>query len=108
MDRCSSIPSADDTFHSFDAQGPPLGLLPRLTYGGPELLKFDSGDILVLVTDGFIEYNNGAGEEFGSCPGAGRRPREPAKAARGDHRSNCAPPLEHSPGASGSWTISRL
>ena len=58
--------SAEDTFHSFDAQGPPLGLLPRLTYGGPEILKFDGGDILVLVTDGFIEYNNAAGEEFGA------------------------------------------
>jgi serine phosphatase RsbU (regulator of sigma subunit) len=58
--------SADDTFHSFEAQGPPLGLLPRLTYGGPQVLKFNAGDILVLVTDGFIEYNNPAGEEFGA------------------------------------------
>ena len=58
--------AADDNFYCFEAQGPPLGLLQRIGYGSPELLKFDSGDMLVLVTDGFIEFTNGADEEFGS------------------------------------------
>jgi serine phosphatase RsbU (regulator of sigma subunit) len=58
--------SAEDTFYSFDAQGPPLGLLPRMPYGSSQPLKFDRGDILVLVTDGFIEYTNPADEEFGA------------------------------------------
>jgi serine phosphatase RsbU (regulator of sigma subunit) len=57
--------SAQDRFDSVDAQGPPLGLLPRFSYAGPRLLKFDSGDILVLVTDGFIEWANSNDEEFG-------------------------------------------
>ncbi len=58
--------AAEDAFYSFEAQGPPLGLLPRIPYGGPEVLKFDRGDMLVLVTDGFIEFTNAADEEFGA------------------------------------------
>jgi serine phosphatase RsbU (regulator of sigma subunit) len=58
--------AAEDAFYSLEAQGPPLGLLPRIRYAGPEKLKFDRGDILVLVTDGFVEFANAADEEFGA------------------------------------------
>jgi serine phosphatase RsbU (regulator of sigma subunit) len=57
--------SAEGQIRRYDAQGPPLGILPRLSYGGAQTLKFASGDILVLVTDGFIEWANAKDEEFG-------------------------------------------
>jgi serine phosphatase RsbU (regulator of sigma subunit) len=57
--------SAEDRFYSYDAHGLPLGLLPHFSYGCPQTLKFAPGDILVLVTDGFIEWANGNDEDFG-------------------------------------------
>jgi len=57
--------SAEDRFRSYDAQGLPLGLIPNLNYSRPQVLKFAPGDILVLVTDGFIEWANKDDEEFG-------------------------------------------
>jgi len=57
--------SVEDRFYSHDAQGLPLGLMPCANYGRPHVLKFTSGDILVLVTDGFIEWANANDEDFG-------------------------------------------
>lgn len=57
--------AAANGFMAIDVQGPPLGLLPRFRYGEPLVLTFDHGDILVLVTDGFIEWTNPKDEEFG-------------------------------------------
>jgi len=57
--------SAEDTFLCIDAQGPPLALLPGITYKPAETLKFDRGDVLVLLTDGFIEWENASGDDFG-------------------------------------------
>jgi serine phosphatase RsbU (regulator of sigma subunit) len=57
--------AADDGFRSLDAQGPPLGLLPQAPYGGPQSMRFSRGDILMLVTDGFVEWANSADEDFG-------------------------------------------
>jgi serine phosphatase RsbU (regulator of sigma subunit) len=57
--------AADDRFECRDAQGPPLGLLPHFGYGRPHVLQFNPGDILVLVTDGFIEWSNPDDEDFG-------------------------------------------
>jgi len=56
--------SHEDRFYTYDAQGPPLGLLPRFAYGEPEKMKFCRGDILALVTDGFLEWTNANDEEF--------------------------------------------
>jgi serine phosphatase RsbU (regulator of sigma subunit) len=58
--------SKEDKVCILDAQGPPLGLLPQCNYGAPEILKILPGDILVLITDGFIEWENAQGEEFGA------------------------------------------
>jgi serine phosphatase RsbU (regulator of sigma subunit) len=57
--------SQENQFCNYDAQGPPLGLLPRCRYDGPDRLQFAPGDILVLVTDGFVEWVNADDEEFG-------------------------------------------
>jgi sigma-B regulation protein RsbU (phosphoserine phosphatase) len=39
--------------------------LPRASYCGPHVLRFGRGDILALVTDGFVEWANGDDEDFG-------------------------------------------
>jgi serine phosphatase RsbU (regulator of sigma subunit) len=57
--------SAEKCFRRSEAQGPPLGLLPRFNYGEAQIMKFAPGDILVLVTDGFIEWANAGDEDFG-------------------------------------------
>jgi serine phosphatase RsbU (regulator of sigma subunit) len=57
--------SGKDCFYSIDAQGPPLGLLPQFSYGSAQVLKFEPGDILLLVTDGFLEWTNASDEDFG-------------------------------------------
>ncbi len=50
---------------SYDPQGLPLGLLPQFSYGCPELVNFARGDILVVVTDGLVEWANQNNEDFG-------------------------------------------
>jgi serine phosphatase RsbU (regulator of sigma subunit) len=59
--------SSEDRFHSYNAHGLPLGLLPHFNYDGPQVLRFAPGDILVLVTDGFIDWANGNDEDFGEA-----------------------------------------
>ena len=57
--------SSEDCFRNYDAQGLPLGLLPRFSYGAAQELKFGRGDILMLVTDGFLEWANVNDDDFG-------------------------------------------
>jgi sigma-B regulation protein RsbU (phosphoserine phosphatase) len=48
-----------------DSQGVPLGIMGDVKYDRPIELKFDPGDALVLVSDGFFEWMNAHGETFG-------------------------------------------
>jgi len=57
--------SAHDTFEQFGAQAIPLGLLPELHSAEPLMLHLDEGDMLVLATDGFFEWEDASGEQFG-------------------------------------------
>jgi serine phosphatase RsbU (regulator of sigma subunit) len=57
--------SARDAFQEFAAQAIPLGLLPDLNAGEPVILDLDCGDMVVLATDGFFEWENADGEQFG-------------------------------------------
>jgi phosphoserine phosphatase RsbU/P len=59
------------------AQGLPLGILPHLVSGPPEIVELYPGDMLVLATDGFFEWANPKGDEFGV-----RRIREIIRLAR--------------------------
>jgi serine phosphatase RsbU (regulator of sigma subunit) len=57
--------ATQDCFRTFEPQGVPLGLIPRATYCGPHIVRFSRGDILFLVTDGFVEWANANDDDFG-------------------------------------------
>ena len=54
-----------DKFESLEAQGIPLGMIAGITYEKAEVRRMSAGDMIVLVTDGFYEWENPQGEEFG-------------------------------------------
>jgi len=56
---------ASDTFESLEAQGIPLGLMSGITYEHGTKGHLEAGDILVLITDGFYEWEDPDGEQFG-------------------------------------------
>jgi serine phosphatase RsbU (regulator of sigma subunit) len=59
--------SADNqSFRLIDAQALPLGILPDLWDAVPVQLSMKPGDIVLLITDGFFEWENSAGEQFGT------------------------------------------
>jgi len=58
--------SANQSFRILDAQALPLGILPDLWAAVPVKLSMQPGDIVLLVTDGFLEWENSAGEDFGN------------------------------------------
>ncbi|HWC15951.1 MAG TPA: SpoIIE family protein phosphatase [Terriglobales bacterium] len=51
---------------AFPAHDVPLGILPRLTSESPQVIAMQEGDIVFLITDGFLEWENAAGEQFGA------------------------------------------
>ena len=57
--------AAVDQFEEIDAQGVPLGLFSDLPYDESPQYEMAPGDMLVLITDGFFEWANTEGEEFG-------------------------------------------
>jgi serine phosphatase RsbU (regulator of sigma subunit) len=56
----------EDRFDALDAQGLPLGISPNLMSEAPVNLELNPGDMLVLATDGFYEWANARGEQFGA------------------------------------------
>ncbi|MCH6570280.1 MAG: serine/threonine-protein phosphatase, partial [Acidobacteria bacterium] len=56
--------AADDRVHDFSAHGVPFGLFPGSGYGSPQQIKLAPGDMLILITDGFLEWMNSEDEEF--------------------------------------------
>jgi sigma-B regulation protein RsbU (phosphoserine phosphatase) len=57
--------AAEDRVESFIAHNIPFGLAPEIGYGPPSVLEMSPGDALVLITDGFFEWPNAAGDQFG-------------------------------------------
>jgi serine phosphatase RsbU (regulator of sigma subunit) len=56
---------SEDRVEEIGAQGLPLGILSQFVSDPPKLLELNKGDLLVLATDGFFEWTNGEGEQFG-------------------------------------------
>jgi len=56
----------DDRFTEINAQAVPFGILPSFVTDPPARLQLHSGDLLLLATDGFFEWENDQGEQFGT------------------------------------------
>jgi serine phosphatase RsbU (regulator of sigma subunit) len=56
---------SNDEIQDLEAQGIPLGMLLNVKYTHGTEVQLAAGDMLVLVTDGFYEWTNPEGEEFG-------------------------------------------
>jgi len=52
-------------FQDHAAQGIPLGISPVFPFGAPGEITLSPGDMAILLTDGFIEWEDPAGEQFG-------------------------------------------
>ncbi|HEY0376851.1 MAG TPA: PP2C family protein-serine/threonine phosphatase [Pyrinomonadaceae bacterium] len=52
---------------NLEAQGIPLGMFAGIRYGRATEGQLAAGDFLALVTDGFYEWENPEGEEFGQA-----------------------------------------
>lgn len=50
----------------WDADDLPLGIAAPLTYDAPRRVAFEPGDVLVLTTDGFFEWANESGDQYGT------------------------------------------
>ncbi len=70
--------ASDDRVHSFDAHGVPFGIFRSMAYGPAQKIRLAAGDMLVLITDGFFEWTNAQGEDFGL-----ERLHQAIRAARG-------------------------
>lgn len=57
--------SSSNQFTEMNAHGLPLGMFPAFQSDPPTRLKLDSGDLVLLATDGFFEWENDQGEAFG-------------------------------------------
>jgi serine phosphatase RsbU (regulator of sigma subunit) len=61
-----SYSSHSGTFHEIESHSIPLGLMPEINPTPPAVLEMEPGDLLLLVTDGFIEWEDRNGEQFGT------------------------------------------
>ncbi|UCG33635.1 MAG: PP2C family protein-serine/threonine phosphatase, partial [Phycisphaerales bacterium] len=57
--------AGEGTLLDYRAHGIPFGVADGFEYGSPQEIDFEPGDMLILVTDGFFEWANAGGEEFG-------------------------------------------
>lgn len=54
------------TFQYLDAQALPLGILPEMNDAAHVTIEMGPGDIVLLITDGFFEWENPAEEQYGT------------------------------------------
>ncbi len=58
--------AASGLIEDLPAQGLPLAFVPGVVYDQPTTVMLGAGDLLVLLTDGFYEWERADGEGFGS------------------------------------------
>jgi phosphoserine phosphatase RsbU/P len=51
--------------HTFNATACPLGIIEGMPFPLADPIRFDPGDIFLIVTDGFTEWFNPQGEQYG-------------------------------------------
>ena len=56
---------SQDRFNEINAHALPFGILPSFRSDPPTHLQLERGDLVVLATDGFFEWENDRGEQFG-------------------------------------------
>lgn len=59
--------SATGVVHNWDADDLPLGVTDAINPERTRKIRFESGDVLALMTDGFFEASNAADEQFGTA-----------------------------------------
>lgn len=57
--------AANKSIERFDGDGLPLGIAPDESYDPTHHLNLASGDVMLMLTDGFMERFNPEGEQFG-------------------------------------------
>jgi len=57
--------AATGAVEEFESHGLPLGLMPEMAYDPETTLTLAPGDMLVLLTDGFYEWQRADGDQFG-------------------------------------------
>ena len=57
--------AAENAVSELKPHGIPLGMLPGYPYPKSEMIELAAGDMLVLLTDGFWEWEGACGEQFG-------------------------------------------
>lgn len=57
--------AASATVENWAADDLPLGVAPDVSFGMARRLQFEPGDALILATDGFFEWANHEGEQYG-------------------------------------------
>ena len=55
------------TLHSWNADHPPLAVIDGVEFPDPRIITWKSGDMLVLLTDGFFEWANPEHEMYGTA-----------------------------------------
>lgn len=58
--------AATGEVRELETHGLPLGIIPEAEYDATTLLQLAPGDMLVLLTDGFYEWDRPDGEQFGT------------------------------------------
>ena len=57
--------SHEKAVHNINAHNIPLGIASNIGYGPAQEILLQSGDLIVLITDGFFEWINKDGEQYG-------------------------------------------
>lgn len=58
--------ASNESVLHIDSQTLPLGIVPEMALANPVKLTMHPGDVVLLITDGFFEWENKAQEEFGT------------------------------------------